>query len=164
MNKLQSLVLVITLCIVSVSVATAQDFEKGLKAAQSGDYVTALGNLLPLAERGHANAQTVLGALYKEGRGVSQDYVAAASWFRLSAAQGHPTAQLFLGTMHSAGWGVPKDDERAHMWYLIAASNGEMMGFEAIKDLMTRTTSEQMYRGKEMARECMSSNYQNCGW
>ena len=37
MNKLQSLVLVITLLVGSMSVATAQDYDKGVAAAQSGD-------------------------------------------------------------------------------------------------------------------------------
>ncbi len=42
MNKLQSLVLVITLLVGSVSVATAQDFDKGFEAYNAGDYQTAL--------------------------------------------------------------------------------------------------------------------------
>ena len=60
MNHLQSLVLAITLLVGGVSVAIAQDFNKGLKAAQSGDFQTALQEWRPLAEQGDASAQFVL--------------------------------------------------------------------------------------------------------
>ena len=88
MNKLHSLVLAITLCIVSVSVATAQDFDKGLKAAQAGDFQTALQEWRPLAEQGYASAQYNLGQMYRNGQGVPQDDAEAVKWYRLAAEQG----------------------------------------------------------------------------
>jgi TPR repeat protein len=42
-----------------------------------GDYATALREWTPLAEQGHAKAQTILGAMYKEGKGVPKDIVYA---------------------------------------------------------------------------------------
>jgi hypothetical protein len=57
MNHLHSLVLAITLLVGGVSVATAQDLNKGFEAAQSGDFETALQEWRPLAEQGNAPAQ-----------------------------------------------------------------------------------------------------------
>ena len=45
----------------------AQDFQKGLDAAQTGDYATALQEWTPLAEAGDANAQYNLGLMYENG-------------------------------------------------------------------------------------------------
>jgi len=77
MNKLHSLVLAITLLVGSVSVATAQDFDKGIDAYKAGDYQTALQEWRPLAEQGNAPAQFGLGQLYYHGKGVLQDYAQA---------------------------------------------------------------------------------------
>ena len=47
------------------------DIEAGLRAYEQGDYATALTELRPLAEQGHAEAQVRLGWLYDQGRGCS---------------------------------------------------------------------------------------------
>ena len=44
--------------------AQAQDYAKGLAAAQLGDFVTALKEWQPLAEQGDADAQNNLGFMY----------------------------------------------------------------------------------------------------
>tara|TARA_B110000503_G_scaffold3354_1_gene4400 strand:+ start:333 stop:2342 length:2010 start_codon:yes stop_codon:yes gene_type:complete len=56
-NKLHSLVLAITLLAGGVSVATAQDYDKGVAAYNAGDYQTALQEWRPLTEQGDASAQ-----------------------------------------------------------------------------------------------------------
>ena len=43
--------------------AFSADFQKGLDAAESGDYATALREWTPLAEQGDANAQYNLGVM-----------------------------------------------------------------------------------------------------
>ncbi|MDA9256565.1 hypothetical protein N9P41_01405 [Pseudomonadales bacterium] len=45
-----------TLLIFSCATAWAADFDKGLAAAEAGDYTTALSELKPFAEQGDANA------------------------------------------------------------------------------------------------------------
>ena len=45
--------------------ASSADLQKGVDAAQSGDYATALREWTPLAEQGDAFAQTLLGAMAK---------------------------------------------------------------------------------------------------
>ena len=164
MNKLHSLVLAITLCIVSVSVATAQDFDKGLKAAQAGDFQTALQEWRPLAEQGYASAQYNLGQMYRNGQGVPQDDAEAVKWYRLAAEQGNAYALFTLGYFYSTGQGVPQDKVMAHMWYNISAAIGNELGRanrDSIAEFMTQQAIEQ---AQQMARDCMSSGYQNCGY
>ena len=43
------------------------DFNKGLTAAQNGDFATALKEWKPLAEQGDADAQYNLGVMYRDG-------------------------------------------------------------------------------------------------
>jgi uncharacterized protein len=88
-----------------------------------GDYVKAARLVGPLAERGNASAQALLGFLYANGHGVPQAYDAATYWYRLSADQGDPTAQYLLGLMYDKGQGVPLDDVAAYMWLNLAAAH-----------------------------------------
>ena len=66
------------------------DFQKGLAAAQRGDFVTALREWKPLAEQGNARAQVNLGLMYQKGDGVPQNYKTAVKWYRLAGEQGVP--------------------------------------------------------------------------
>ena len=162
MNKLQSLVLAITLLVGSVSVATAQDFDKGLAAYSAGDYQTALREWRPLAEQGDGQAQLYLGAMHLHGKGVLQDYAEGVRLYRLSAKQ-LVVAQFFLGVIYQDGEGVLQDNMLAHMWYNIASANGSSTG--GLRDQLAEgMTQADISKAQEMARECMSSNYQNCGW
>ena len=58
------------------------DFNKGLNAAQNGDYATALKEWKPLAEQGDAEAQINLGVMYNHGWGVPQDFKAVQVQYR----------------------------------------------------------------------------------
>lgn len=61
--------------------------EEGLAAYNRGDFATALKEFRPLAEQGEAGAQTILGAMYENGKGVPEYYVEAVKWYRLAAEQ-----------------------------------------------------------------------------
>jgi uncharacterized protein len=102
----------------------AQDFQKGLAAAQAGDYATALQEWTPLAEAGDAFAQRNLGLMYSKGQGVPQDYAEAVKWYRLAAEQGKASAQNNLGFMYDKGEGVPQNYVEAVKWYLLASEQG----------------------------------------
>ena len=115
MNRLLTLpVLLLTLLVGNP--ASSADFQKGVDAAQSGDYATALREWTPLAEQGDADAQHNLGLLYDNGEGVPQNYKTAVKWYRLAAEQGNAFAQSNLGVMYSIGQGVIQDNVYAHMW------------------------------------------------
>ena len=100
------------------------DFNKGLTAAQSGDFATALKEWKPLAEEGNAVAQNNLGLMYHNGWGVPQDDKEAVYWYRLAVEQGYATAQYNLGLLYEKGKGVPQDDKEAVRLYRLAAEQG----------------------------------------
>lgn len=76
------------------------------------------------AAQGHTEAQTTLGHLYNNGRGVPQDYVKAAQWYEKAAALGDMKAQYHLGALYENGRGVPQDYPKAHLWQEKAAVQG----------------------------------------
>ena len=102
----------------------AADLQKGLQAYDRADYVVALRELRPLAERGEAVAQYHLGAMYDDGEGVLEDDREAARWYRRSAEQGYAAAQLDLGMMYATGRGVDEDAREAAHWYRRVAEQG----------------------------------------
>ncbi len=55
--------LMVSLLTCAGGVAIAQDYDAGLKAAQAGDFQTALKEWKPLADQGHAIAQVFLGLM-----------------------------------------------------------------------------------------------------
>ena len=83
-----------TLCVTiavllgNLGVSWSADLQKGLDAANRGDFATALREWRPLAEQGDASAQNNLGFMYVYGKGVLQDYVRAHMWFNIAASSG----------------------------------------------------------------------------
>ena len=69
------------------SVVFAADFDKGLQAAQAGDFKTALAEWTPLAEQGNVKAQYNLGIMYQHGEGVSENDKTAMRWYTLAAIE-----------------------------------------------------------------------------
>ena len=116
--------LMVSLLTCAGGVAIAQDYDAGLKAAQAGDFQTALKEWKMLADQGDAYAQYFLGLMYANGEGVVEDDAEAAGWYRLAADQGVAGAQLNLGVMYDNGEGVPEDDAEAVRWYRLAADQG----------------------------------------
>ena len=77
--------ILIALLIMLAAPISAQDFQKGLEAAKSGDFETAFKEWTPLAERGESDAQYNLGLMYENGWGVPQDYKEAVRLYTLAA-------------------------------------------------------------------------------
>jgi TPR repeat protein len=156
--------LIALLCI-TISCGTfagAQDFQKGLQAAQNGDFQAALIEWSPLAEQGDATAQYNLGVIYYNGLGVGQDYQEAVKWYRLAAEQGDVKAQYNLGLMYYNGDGVVQDYVYAHMWFNISASLGLSEGTKR-RDIVSKSmTTEQISQAQQLARECVQKNYKGC--
>ncbi len=90
--------LTVTICLTlavllgGVGTSWGADFDKGLAAAQSGDFATALREWRPLAEQGDADAQYNLGVMYRKGHGVPQDKVYAHIWYNIAATSGNKKA------------------------------------------------------------------------
>ena len=142
--------------------AFGADFDKGLAAAEAGDYATALREWKPLADQGNAVAQTNLGVMYGNGHGVPQDYKEAMRWYRLAADLGSAVAQSNLGVMYANGTGVPQDAAAAYMWFNIAAASGHKRATEN-RDKLTQTmTPSQIEEGQKLTRACVAKNYKGC--
>ena len=161
--------LIITVCLTvslalgSFGVGLSGDFQKGLDAAQRGDYNTALKEWTSLAEQGEAKAQFNLGIMYERGQGVLQDYKTAVKWYTLSAEQGYADAQNNLGVMYAFGRGVIEDKVYAHMWGNISNSNGYEGGKKLMDYLLEQgMTPSQIEKAQDLARECVKKEYKGC--
>jgi len=191
---------ILTALVFTISPIHAADLQKGLDAAQSGDYATALKEWKPLAEQGDANAQYNLGVMYDNGQGVTRNYKKAVKWYRRAAKQGYMNAQYNLGEMYHKGvgvaqdykeavkWyrraaeqgyakaynnlgvmyengkGVPQEFALAHMWYSIAVANGYGAASKNRRRVAGVMTSADISKAQSMARECLASDYKNCGF
>lgn len=78
--------------------------EKGLAEAHiafdNRDYALALDLLLPLGEAGNAEAQTMVGVMFRTGLLGMPDFEEAAAWFEAAAEQDYPDALFNLGLMY----------------------------------------------------------------
>ena len=137
-------------------------YSNGKGVAQ--DYATAVKWYTLAAEQGNAHAQINLGGMYSNGKGVAQDYAAAVKWYTLAAKQGHANAQSNLGVMYYSGYGVLEDFVLAHMWVNIGAANGDKIGAKFRGIVAEEMTQADIATAQRMARECMASNYESCGY
>ncbi|TXT24353.1 MAG: TPR repeat SEL1 subfamily [Gallionellaceae bacterium] len=92
------------------------------------------------AEKGIADAQFVLGAMYANGQGVERNYHEAVAWYRKAADQGYAKAQYNLGRMYISGQGVPYDYLQAVKWFNRAAAQDDMETHSQ-KEMLKRTAS-----------------------
>ena len=161
-NLTATICLAVALLLGSAGVSWSQDFQKGLAAAHSGDFATALREWTPLAKQGNADAQYNLGVMYNEGKGVPQDDKTAVMWHRLAAEQGYADAQGNLGAMYAMGKGVIQDNVYAHMWLNFAASSGKENASNNRDIVAKEMTPSQLETAQKLARECVRKNYKGC--
>lgn len=88
--------LVLAVQILGSADALAGPWEDGMAAYNRGDYVPAMRVFRAMAEQGNAKAQSVLGAMYRRGQGVSRSPVRAFLWFSRAAASGDTKAKAEL--------------------------------------------------------------------
>ena len=84
--------------------------------------------------------------------------------YTLAAEQGYAKAQTNLGVMYATGQGVLADFVIAHMWFSIGAANGNENGAQVRERVAKKITSEDISKAQAMARVCMNSNYEKCGY
>jgi TPR repeat protein len=101
----------------------AQGLNLATDAYSRGDYVRVVRTLSPLAARGNAHAQALLGFMYENGFGVPQAYDAAADLYQRAAVKGDPFAQGRLGLIYDKGHGVPQDVILSYKWLDLAAAH-----------------------------------------
>ena len=74
--------------IVFPSFVKADDFQDAVTIVNDGDFETAYKMLVPLAEKGQAAAQLILGMMYFKGTGVEKNIVQADKWLLISEQLG----------------------------------------------------------------------------
>ena len=121
---MKTLTIILAFLMTLSSPVVGQDFQKGLAAARSGDYQTAIEEFTPLAEAGDSDLQYVLGEWYDKGEVVPQDYEAALKWYRLAAEQEFTAAQYNLAVKYANGTGVARDYKEANKLYRLASEQG----------------------------------------
>lgn len=106
-------------------ISIAQDFDKSIAAYDNGDYQAAFQELLPLADKGNASAQSNLGDMYENGEGVNANASETVPWYRFAADQSNAMAQNILGLMYEGGKSIIEDAINVSMWFNIAGENEE---------------------------------------
>ncbi len=111
------------LCLAQTAPANS-DLDQARRAYQQGDFPAALKQVTPLAERGDAAAQTLLGTMNLKGQGVAKDTAQALKWFRAAAEHGNAEGQFYAGSMLFMGAGVPHDSSEGLKWLQSSANQG----------------------------------------
>jgi TPR repeat protein len=117
-------IVIATLALIVLAIPAWAGFEEGKRAAMRGDYEAAYAEWRPLAEKGHADSQFLLGLMYREGRAVAQDLAESVRWLRQAAEQDHVDARFFLARALREGRGADQDYEEAAHWLRLAAEQG----------------------------------------
>lgn len=102
----------------------AERFERAVAAYEAGRFKAARADFQLLADQGSAIAETMLGTMYAEGRGVKGDPATAAAYFYRAANRGYPPAQLALADAYAEGRGTYRDLPGAYMWARLAQVRG----------------------------------------
>ena len=76
------------------------------------------------AEQGNAQAQYLLGELFRHGNGIDQNPAKAVEFYHKAAENGHIEAQAALGGMYLLGAGIDQNYTEAAKWIQKAAEKG----------------------------------------
>lgn len=121
MNRLLVLPVLVLIFLIGRPAFSA-DLQKGLDAAERGDFASALKEWKPLAEQRDADAQYNQGLMYSRGDGDPKDFREELKWHRKAAEQGFAPAQPDSGAMYEDGEGVPQDNAEAKKWFRLATT------------------------------------------
>jgi hypothetical protein len=101
------------------------EFERASEAAKNGKYVECYNGICVIADRGHPQAQSILGHMYEDGVGVEKNISKAIKYYEQAASKGFPDAECRLGHIYYRGQAVPRDTKKACKW-LTRAANHDM--------------------------------------
>ena len=135
--------------------------EAAAAAYTRGNYATALKMSRELVDadqyritaKGRATAQSSLGLMYANGRGVPQSYTEAAKWYDKAANNGDPLAQAFLGALYFSGQGVPQDYILAHKWFSLSSAQGNQKVADALGLIEMNMTTAEIASAQKLALE-----------
>ena len=111
----------------------------------------AFNDCMMKANLGDADAQTWVGIMYYDGKGVPQDDYKAFDWFTKAAEQCEVVAQYNLGVMYEDGRGAPQDYLMAHMFFNLAAISGDSQGAWKKSIIAEYMTSSELDEARRLA-------------
>ncbi len=100
------------------------DLQRGIDAANVGDFEVAVREFKYLAENNYAPGQYHLAELYERGLGVPKNVYRAAELYKKAAEQDYVDAMFSLAVMYQEGIGVKQDLSTAVSWFTKAAEKG----------------------------------------
>lgn len=106
------------------AVIAGNSFRRAVALSRNERFAEAAPWYQRAAERNHAQAQYVLGTMYRSGKGVGRDVESAAEWYMRAAALGNAWSQFSLGNMYVRGEGLPRDPAKGAQLYELAARQG----------------------------------------
>ena len=83
-----------------------REYKIGYKLYSSKQYEEAFPHLQYAAEKGHVEAQFLIGDCYDYGYGIAMDTDKSTDWYEKAAAGGHAEAQYRLGMMYADVMGM----------------------------------------------------------
>ncbi|WP_216854934.1 tetratricopeptide repeat protein, partial [Burkholderia sp. L27(2015)] len=127
-------------------------------AHERRDYLRERQLLEPLAKDGNAEAQAMLGFLYRFGLGVPEDHAEAVNWFHKAAAQGNAWAQQSYGAALLRGDGIVQDIAQGIAWLQKAGDNGFVSAYATLGDLYLHGKGVARDREKGLAYYSMAAD------
>lgn len=100
-----------------------------LKGDKNASYTLFRGiapDILRFANSGDVLAQTILGYMYKFGKGVEKNRSASHKWYQSAANLGDSTSQYNLGLLYKQGKGIEKDYKKSLKWLSLSAEKGNV--------------------------------------
>ena len=88
-----------------------------------------------LAEKGNAEAASMLTSLYLDRSAAGYDSSKALIWVTKSAESGDVAAMLELANMYMSGYGVPASVDTARSWLEKASASGNAEAVQRLKNL-----------------------------
>ena len=137
-HSLIALLLGASLSLASPVMANEAEFAQAVSYYSSQNYGQAFVLFNKLAEQGNTMAQSNLGNMYADGKGVRQDYAQAVAWYRKAYAQGHAKAAYNIGVRYYNGEGVRQNYSIAKEWLGKACDLGDQQGCDEYRKLSQR--------------------------
>jgi len=117
------------------SLTMAKTAQLAMEYGGGPGFAAVLELVRPLAAKGEAHAQGILGFMTLWGYGMPKDPKDGMKWLRLSADQGNDSAQFALGAISEDGVAGSKDLDEALKWYRLAAAQGNALALHNLGNM-----------------------------
>lgn len=134
--------------------ATRAQLRSAKWAYEFKDFKRAYELLLPQAEQGGVEAQTLLGKMYRDGHGFPKSFQNAFVWLESAWKQGHKPAAYEIAVMYDQGLLTPRDVKEAIRWYELAGQRKN--GGGRLRDLSFHRDSKPLILLPDAGREAFA--------